>query len=212
MRYANETKKLATLSVVIMEQSIGIILSHLFSRTGKIALLDKQYGRIDGIVHSNRIVIGALVRYTMRPKHAVYIIDDINIHEMPLQLARQDILFLHHVLELCYQLIPVNSSVDGIFDLLLRLYSSHTYQSSAQYKKLFLFKLLTILGIYSCSQKMSKSTFDRLMDMPIDSMCDETLDLGSEKELDIWLYYCITEHVRMDALRTIHFLSKSRVL
>ncbi len=60
--------------------------------------------------------------------------------------------------------------------------------------------------------KMSNSTFDRLACMSIDSMCDEPLDLESEKELDMWLYYCITEHVRMDSLRTIHFLSKSRLV
>lgn len=195
-----------------MEQSIGIILSHFFSRTGKIALLDKQYGRVDGIVYSNHVVVGALVHYTMRPKRTAYIIDDMNIHGMPTHLARQDILFLHHVLELCYHLIPVNSCVDGIFNLLMCLYSTHVYKASVQYKKLFLFKLLTILGIYACSQKMNKALFDRLMYMPIDSMCDETLDLESEKELDIWLYYCITEHVRMDLLKTIDFLSKSRVL
>ncbi|HJZ23151.1 MAG TPA: hypothetical protein VJ201_01735, partial [Candidatus Babeliales bacterium] len=105
-----------------------------------------------------------------------------------------------------------NSCVDGIFDLLMHLNSTHVYKPSFQYKKLFLFKLLTTLGIYASVQKMSLSTFDRLMSMPIDSMCDETLDLESEKELDIWLYYCITEHVRTDSLKTIHFLSKSRLI
>ncbi len=88
-----------------MEQNIGIILNHSSARTGQIALLDKQYGRVDGIVYSNKIVIGALVHYRMQPKRAVYFIDDMNIQEMPMQLARQDILFLHHVLELCCQLI-----------------------------------------------------------------------------------------------------------
>lgn len=195
-----------------MEQNVGIILSHLFSRTGKIALLDKEYGRIDGIVRPNKVVVGALVHYSMRPKHMMYMIDDMNIHEMPMQLARQDILFLHHVLELCFQLIPVNSCVDGVFDLLMGLYATHVYISPVQYKKLFLFKLLTTLGIYAYTQKMGKSTFDKLLCMPIDSMRYETLDLESEKELDIWLHYCITEHVRVDSLKTIHFLSKNRVV
>ena len=146
----------------------------------------------------------------MRPKHALYIVDDMNIHEMPMALARQDILFLHHVLELCCQLIPVNSCVNGIFDLLMDLYSTHMYTSSIQYKKLFLFKLLTILGIYPYTQKMQGPIFDRLVRMPIDSVCDETLDLESEKELDIWLHQCITEHVRVNSLKTIHFLIKNR--
>ncbi len=195
-----------------MEQNIGIILNHFFSRTGKIALLDKKHGRVDGIVYSKQVVVGALVHYNMRPKRAIFIIDDMNIQEMPMHLARQDILFLHHVLELCYQLIPINSCVDGIFDLLMHLYSTRVYEASSQYKKLFLFKLLTTLGIYTSVEKMSRSTFDMLISMPIDSMCDETLNLESEKELDIWLYYCITEHVRTDLLKTIHFLSKNRLV
>lgn len=196
--------------MVIVEQNVGIILSHFFSRTGKIALLDKKYGRVDGVVYSNQVVLGALVHYRMRPKHAFYIVDDMNIHEMPMALARQDILFLHHVLELCCQLIPVNSCVNGVFDLLMDLYSTHMHTSSVQYKKLFLFKLLTILGIYPYTQKMQGPIFDRLVRMPIDSVCDETLDLESEKELDIWLHQCITEHVRVNSLKTIHFLIKNR--
>ena len=84
----------------------------------------------------------------MRLEHALYIIDDMNIHETPMALARHDILFLHHVLELCCQLIPVNSCVDGIFDLLMHLYSTQIYTGSVQYKKIFLLKLLTRLGIY----------------------------------------------------------------
>lgn len=198
--------------MVIVEQNVGIILSHFFSRTGKIALLDKKYGRVDGIVHSKQVVLGALVHYRIRPKHMIYIVDDMNIHEMPMELARHDILFLHHVLELCCQLIPVNSCVDGIFDLLMDLYSIHMHTSSVQYKKLFLFKLLTMLGIYPYAQKMQKSVFDRLVCMPIDSMRDETLDLESEKELDIWLHHCITENVRVNSLKTMHFLTVNSAL
>jgi hypothetical protein len=198
--------------VTIVEQSVGIILHYSSLRSRKIALLDKKYGRIDGIAYSNRVVLGALVHYNMRPNRASHVIDDMNIHEIPMGLARQDILFLHHVLELCYQLIPVNSCVDGVFDLLMHLYSNHIHTSSLQHKKLFLFKLLTTLSIYPSTHKMLIITFDKFVHMAIDSMCNETLDLESEKELDMWLHYCITEHVQVSSLRTIHFLIKNRVL
>ena len=52
---------------------------------------------------------------------------------------------------------------------------------------------------------MSMATFDKLVQMPIDSMCDEPLNLESEKELDSWLHHGITEHVRISSLKTIHF-------
>ncbi len=130
---------------------------------------------------------------------------------MPLLLAREDILFLHHVLELCYVLIPIGSCVKGIFDLLYQLYTSKKNIHTKQYKKIFLFKLLTTLGIYASDDLVRASCFTSLHTMSIDTLDNYSLDLASEKALDNWLCHCIVEYAGVNSLKTIHFLIKNRV-
>ena len=120
-------------------------------------------------------------------------------------------MFLHHVLELCYVFIPIGSCVKGIFDLLCLLYKPKKYIQTNQHKKIFLFKLLTTLGIYASDDLVRASCFEPLQTMSIDTLDNYSLDLASEKALDNWLCHCIVEYAGIDSLKTIHFLIKNRV-
>jgi len=194
-----------------MTRHYGIVLHRFFPQKNKIALLDNVLGRIDGIIRYDTTMLGALISYEVEHKNTAYFVQRICTEDAPLALARTDILFVHHVLELCYHFIPIGSCVDGIFELLQVLYMPYASDFSTQSKKIFLFKLLATLGIHASVQVYAVDLFDRLILMSIDTIGYEQLDLESEKKLDTWLLYCMSEYANIDALKTMQFLIKSRV-
>lgn len=189
----------------------GIILHRFFPKKNKIAVLDSVLGRIDGIVRHDGTMLGALMSYEIEHKSSAYFLQNLQIEDLPLALARMDILFVHHLLELCYYFMPVGSCVVGIFELLQVLYMPQVKDFSTQSKKIILFKLLATLGVHASVHVQDTDLFDQLMHMSIDTIGCAALDLKNEKKLDMWLLYCMVEYADIDALKTIQFLVKSRV-
>ena len=189
----------------------GIVLRSWHTKKSKIALLDRQYGRIDTSSYIAIDSAGLLLSYTIDQVRGRLIITDVMIESSPLYLAQEDILFLHHVLELCSTFIPVGSCTQGIFPLLLTLYKPRDYLQARQYKKFFIFKLLAVLGIGSSHYHMRVLTLHQLHTIAIDTFVEESLHLESEKDLDSWLLHTIAEYTNIDQLKTVHFLHKSRV-
>jgi hypothetical protein len=188
----------------------GIVLKSWHTTKCKLALLDMRYGRIDASSYKSIHSPGLLLSYTLESVRGRLMISDVMIENSPLYLAQEDILFLHHVLELCSTLIPIGSCTQGIFALLLTLYESHHQLQARQHKKLFIFKLLALLGIASCHYHMRVLTLHQLHTISIDTSMKESLHLESEKDLDNWLQHTIAEYTNIDQLQTIHFLHKSR--
>ena len=107
-----------------MQNCVGIILKRYTTRNNKVSLLDKQLGRIEGILVSDIISVGSLLQYVAQPYTGGFFLTNIQIIHVPLLLAKIDLLFLHHIFELCYHFAPIGSSVLGVFDLLMFLYTS----------------------------------------------------------------------------------------
>lgn len=189
----------------------GIVLKSWHAKKCKIALLDMRYGRIDTSTYRSIDSAGLLLSYSLESVRGRLLMTDVMIENSPLYLAQEDILFLHHVLELCCTFIPVGSCTQGIFALLLKLYEPRDYLQARQYKKLFIFKLLALLGIASCHYHMRVHTLYQLHTISIDTFMQESLHLESEKDLDNWLQHTIAEYTNRGQLQTVHFLHKSRV-
>jgi len=189
----------------------GIVLRSWHTKKNKVALLDMQHGRIECSTYTSINSVGLLLSYTLEQVRGKSVIADVKIEESPLYLAQEDILFLHHVLELCSTFILVGSCAQGIFPLLLKLYEPRDYIQARKYKKFFIFKLLAALGIASCHYHMRVLTLQQLHTISIDTFAEESLHLESEKDLDSWLQHTIAEYTHMDQLKTVHFLQKSRV-
>lgn len=186
----------------------GIVLHRFFPKKYTIALLDSQLGRIDAVVRYDTAMLGALISYEIEYKRTTYFIQAVRIEDAPLALAQSDILFLHHVLELCYHFMPVGSCVADMFELVQFIYKP--VQHNMFIKKIFLFKLLYTLGM-SAPEEHEHGFFEYLATVSIDTLDAEQLDLTYEKKLDRWLLYCVAEYTDIQALKTIHFLVKSRV-
>lgn len=119
----------------------GIVLKTGFPKKWGVALVDLSLGRINGLVLTQELSHGSLISYEPVQNYSNEFVrlDYVRVENMPLALAAHDLLFLHHVLELCYQFIPVGSCVSGVFDLLLFLYSTDSRGWDDARKLLFLF-------------------------------------------------------------------------
>jgi hypothetical protein len=166
----------------------GIVLKRLNSPY-KIALLDQERGRVDAIVTKAAPCVGSLLHYSI-------------------ERERHDILFWHHVLELCFYFIPLGYRIDTLFALLEFLYSADgTTLWNIQSKKLYLFKLLAAIGLYDVlPQLVPESRVNQLLLLPLSHIMNEQLDEKSEKVMNEWLRTCIAEHPAMVKFNTVHFL------
>lgn len=192
--------------------SIGVVLNYVAFSKYKIALLDKKCGRIEGILSGFDVHSGALITYNSHHNKSQYFISDIKMQLMPLALARIDMLFLHHVVELVYYFAPVGSCVEGVFDLLMFFYVVEHEWMSMQFKKFFLLKLLTTLGIIPELEHISTSYISQLSQLDVKQFDISLIDYAGEKQLDRWLWSCVYQHPYVSEFKTIQFLSQNRLV
>lgn len=188
-------------------QRVGIVLKQLDS-PHKIALLDRDSGRVDGIVFKS-ICVGSLLHYMVDRERGSYLfLSHCSITNLPFALARTDILFWHHVLELCFYFLPVGHQAGSVFELLHFLYTVEVAMHWEQHtKKLYLFKLLAAIGLYDAlPQLVPAARVHELLAVPLADIMHYTLDEKSERVMNKWLRTCIAEHPKVEQFNTVHFL------
>ena len=194
-----------------MKKNIGFILKRYQPKKRTIAILDSSMGKIKCVPNKEIFTVGALVKYGIKTNKSPYFLEQIEIIHIPFETATQDILFFHHVLEICYHFIPYHSPTDEAFGLLKYLYLYPNRIQCNNDKKLFLFKLLTILGLYPEEIKFQTPHFHILATTSIDTIISKNLHLKSERKLDKWLHCCMTMQPEYSNLKTINFLYKNRL-
>ena len=192
--------------------SVGIVLRKSSSSRNKIALIDKQYGRIECIVNALDKSVGTLLSYTMSNRRDSFFLRDIDSLHTPLSLGSSDLLFLHHIFELIYYFAPVGSCVGGVFDLLAFLYTIEHMLISMRFKKFFLFKLLTLLGVAPEIESLRSLCIAQLKTIAVDRFDETMIDKEAEKKLDKWLWCCVLQHPYANEFKTVHFLEKNRMI
>lgn len=183
-----------------------------FTKVRKCALLDYELGMIDAIPPSEALSAGSMIEYSLTKRsQEKFFLQEVDLINIPLQLAKQDILFFHHILELCYFFMLEGSQVPGMYELLCRLYhESKTY--SLDFKLLFLFKFFVLLGRFPYEGKYQTTFFQELASKPIDTIISYSIDWNSKHELREWIVSCVMDHPYVQGLKTIHFLERDRLL
>ena len=184
---------------------VAIILKQLSPH--KIALLDKRRGRLDGIT-LKPLCLGSLIHYAIEKERSTMVyLRDTQLIDLPFTIGRDDILFWHHVLELCFYFVPPGSHIPELFELCTFLYTVDTNACwPKQSKKLYLFKLLTIIGVYPRLPQLSPEKLHYLISLPLAVIAQEILDTQHEKRLDEWLRVCVSDHPAIAKFKTIHYL------
>ncbi|MFC1841780.1 hypothetical protein ACFLYA_01790 [Candidatus Dependentiae bacterium] len=193
-----------------MKKNIGIVLKkyHPFKKT--ISILDKILGKINCIPKSQDLALGSLISYTIAKKKHLYFLENMEILDIPFKAAISDIVFFHHVLELCDHFIPIECPSRNIFILVQNLYFSANMIQYNSDRKLFLFKLLVVLGMYPEDAKFQTPYLHNLATKSIDTIISKNLHLEGEKEIDSWLHCCIAMQPEFSNFKTIKYLYKNK--
>lgn len=202
-------QRITTKQDEIVKRYIGIILNTHFPKHNTISLLDQTHGKQRFVLRDASVSVGALVEYTYSLRRRYTVIDSLEVVALPFSLAKKDILFLHHVLEICHYFIPEGSCETGVFQLLHTLYTQGHKFDNPLMQKIFLAKLFMLLGMHPELEPNNVRYFERLLSEPIDKIIHEQLDLVVEQELGRWIYACVIVHPLASYFKTIHFLDEN---
>lgn len=169
-------------------------------------VLDQQLGKIEAVPPSDLFVVGSLLAYHTQQRSSLYFLYEISLTDMPLSLAKDDILFLHHVLEICYFCVPFGNAAPEIFNAVTQLYQGHSESYIYDYKIAFLFKLLILLGMHPDEPHFQDPFYYHLARESIDSIMDKSIHLDTKQALHEWVRSCIAIHPLVHAFKTMHFL------
>lgn len=194
---------------IIIMSNTAIIIKKLYTHDTKVALIDQKKGRINGVLYHKSIIEGSLVRYTMKSAKNSMILQDVEYLYAPLEWGKFDLLFLHHVLEICYFFIPLYGSVDGIFHFLCFLFRMQDASWTDVVQKLFLCKLFLILGIYPQTEFLKTKNGMRLFYISLEDILLLKIDDQECAMMDQWLKQCIMQHHMVFDFKTVKFFTRA---
>jgi hypothetical protein len=190
-------------------ESEAILIRRIGSNGSKLIALDKEKGMIELYsFKSHQLVVGCLFLYRIQMKYNRMWLDHCSIEYVPLDCARSDILFLHHIFEIIYFFVPVGSCTQYLFDLIKELYNNcpETLFKNGDSKRFFLIKLFLTCGVYHEQNKSLQLFLYQIASTPIDRFCNNSLDLARKQEIDRWLLQCVESHPASTLFKTAHFL------
>lgn len=191
-----------------MKQGCGIVLQKLFPQRYAICLFDRHEGKKIAIPSTEDICLGALLEYQIHPTRTSWRIRHITPLALPTAHDTQELLFIHHALELCYQILPLDYRAPDIFSLMMLLYDKPAWLTNRKGHLIFVAKLLMMLGVYPHEDTLSPLIM-QILRTPIDNLATGAIHLESENELSAWVYASIAGHPCVKYLKTVSFLPES---
>lgn len=185
----------------------GIILK---SNLNKLTILDEKLGKITCYIKlkKNNLIQGAHLDYVLEVFNDYYYISNIKILNAPGNISKyiyHDLIFFHHVIEICYYFLPLNcnENISYIFTLILSLYENNIADNKFL-KKLFLYNLFKILNIYFEYDVQDYNFMNKNYKIGIDLENIITLN----NSLKRWLTLCISRQPYYNRLKTINFMKE----
>ena len=193
--------------------SRGIIIKKHFPERLKISLLDESYGHI-GVVPSSwqwasYASVGALVSYDLYSECDVFFVKNIELISVPILKNEMAIVFLHHILEICYFCLPIHGGQQECFQFLIYCITQlEQITGIAVAQRLLLAKLLFLIGQYP--HDIDKLMISKILYEPCEELVMMALDREQQKELELFIYQCVQSHPYGRLVRTVNFLSQVR--
>lgn len=203
-------------------QSRALVLNASLT-PGKSVILDEHRGRLDvypgfcgnaGRMRAQALLTGCLIEWSGQEKYGnTYMISG-ELVAWPAPWVRDDIAFVHHVCELCYVHLPPFQGAHEVYVLLSLLYedciSGVTPETLCLLKKIFLYNLLSLLGLYPND---AGPVFDSFLFPLISSVGNSMFDLQGircnghiEEKLTVWLCKALCQAHTRNPLKTVSFI------
>lgn len=189
--------------------SSGIVLKVIHHKNNFL-LLDEYKGKI--ICKKNKtekinLVNGLHLSYKIEEQPNIFCIEKININNNPFNIAKENLVFFHHILELTDFFTPLESTSNEIYNLLNYFFDNNLKLTNKKLQKIFLGKFFFLIGIYPETQSFSPGFF-KLISLPIDILLDLEIDLSIEKKLDFWINYSVESHHNYKKINTMRFVKR----
>jgi hypothetical protein len=197
---------------MMIHTKTGLVLKTHFPKKRTISVLEKQGGMVHYISQTEDICAGTIIQYQVNNGLSMPCMRSMEKIALPLLRARQDILFFHHILELCYYFVPVGSHMPEVY-LLIEPFVMHelTMVNTAE-KKFFLVNLFRAFGITPEHEQTHAALYAYQHGISVDSTGSDTIELDIERTVDAWLLQCLSLHPCADQFKTVHFLAMNRNL
>ena len=193
--------------------SQGIIIRKHFPKKVCISVLDEHLGHITVIPASwqwaSYSSVGALIDYVLVEDGDTFFVKHVELNTVPSYFDENLLLFMHHLMEVCYFCLPVQGGKTEAFDLLshvIEAFGDISRKPLAQ--RLLLAKLLYIVGQYPAD--VDQLSVSLLLHKPYKILLNLALTHEHKKELEIFIYQCIKFHPYGRLLKTVNFLSRVR--
>ncbi|QQR53848.1 hypothetical protein IPH25_03210 [bacterium] len=172
----------------------------------KAFILDEHKGMLQIIIQDIAgCKLGGMITYFLKNRYNNYYLEHYKIESLPLSAGKKDIVFLHTVFDIIYAFTPLYNPMPAIFRHLTLLYDEKMilYYDTAIWKKIFLARLLWLLGLYQEENMLALAFLKKIEHIPIDMISIETLDLALNKALDQWINDVLTVYQRMNGKNKI---------
>lgn len=187
----------------------GIVLRNNQAQNKKITLLDQRDGMFSTYVQKPSMLLqhGRLVRYAMQKKASFITLNDIECISEAADWVKNDIFFLHHVLEIIHAALGVQSPAPEVFSLCLYLYHPLQDVQERTFKLYFLAKLFATLGIYPENHESFSFELFHLISGSLDTMVRSAPSVINQSSISDWLYGCLMVHPEVSGLKTAVFFT-----
>jgi hypothetical protein len=154
-----------------MQKKRGIILRSFLPYKQKISVLTERYGKINMVVRDkkSRFPAGSIVTFNASLSARFVVMSDKEFIYVPMDGVVDRLYWLHHILEICYYLLPLRLPSEEIFRVVLNSIRI-SRQADEVVRRICLLKLLMLLGFYPENELIGLSNlFDRVVLTFLDS-------------------------------------------
>lgn len=189
---------------------IGIIIKR-HAEDDYIRVFDKKLGVIGGYLKGNFLPIGAMISYTINNKKNYFYFNQPELINIPEGYDHHTLLFFHHVFELCYFFIPIDSYCSQPFALMEHLYNRNVCFSTPRIRTIFLLKFMISCNMYLDNSVLHHTAIKKILESSFIEALDIPVSTEHLKEIMGWLSLCIKMHPHRDYFKTLAFFSESSI-
>lgn len=188
----------------------AIVLRSWLPEKQRIMIFDEQLGRFTALIRSGkeqpRVLQGGMILYHTRHWRGLSILQAMELIAVPVPLWSADIQFIHMILELLECFVAEHDPLPELFRLCTILYTPIPIAEDqlATFKRLFLCKLFSVLGVYP-SERVYEYAHDvrRLISEPLVALIDTSGYSNLGDEARTWLLGCIHTSPHVSLCRTL---------
>lgn len=186
----------------------GIVIRSFMPHRHKCAIFDHQLGMIEATFFKQplmyRVYHGMALEYSTFADGTRHRLDDIRIVAVPQAWVAQDVLFFHHLLEVVWFFVLYGQQQEALFELLQVLYQQPFWDEDELFKRWFLCRIFTVIGVYPSDYDSFDPNFFGTISLPYGALAkicrNDTL---ITRELARWLRGCVATHPQSDLFKTI---------